>query len=148
MGLYCPNLVAIFFDKQGNLLHVQQRVLRFMAEEAERGVGSSIYDERIEPELLSWQEELGFQPSTISIHKFFVMEERGSQQESAWQRDGIGIVDYPAFYHDVLAHPEQYTEEDREDVQCGKLQWDREGQFVLWWGNCYWFDSSGECVAS
>jgi hypothetical protein len=95
MGLYCPNLVAIFFDEEGALLDVQQRVLGFMVEDAERGVGTSfydIYDERIEPELVTWQEAFGFQPSTISIHKFFVLEDRRNQQENAWRRDGIGIV--------------------------------------------------------
>jgi hypothetical protein len=148
MGLYCPNLVAIFFDKEGNLIDVQQRVLRFMVEDAERGVGTSIYDERIEPEFLSWQEELGFQPATISVHKFVVLEESGTKDESSCQRDGIGIQDYPAFFHDVLANPDAYTEEEKQHVQREQPQWEKDGQFVLWWGNDYWFSSTGECVAS
>jgi hypothetical protein len=148
MGLDCQNLVAIFFDKEGNLLDVQQRVLSFMVEDAERGVSRSRYDEKIMPRLLSWQEELGFQPATISVHKFFVLEERASPQEHAWQRDGIGIVDYPAYYHDAFAHPDAYTEEERQEVLSGKARWERDGQFVLWWGNDFWFDSTGECVAS
>ncbi len=93
MGLYCPNLVVIFFDKAGDLLGVEQRVLSFMAEDIERGLGTSIYDERIEPELLSWQAELGFQPAPIKVHKFGVLEESGKKDETACQRDGIGIQD-------------------------------------------------------
>src|SRR5688500_18667248 len=65
LGLYCPSVVAIFFDREGNLVDVQQRVLKFMQEDMERGVGTNIYDMRIEPELEAWQEELGYQPATI-----------------------------------------------------------------------------------
>lgn len=148
MGLSCPNLVAIYFDMEGNLLGVQERVLRFMVEDSERGIATAIYDERIEPDLLSWQEELGFRPATISVHKFFVLEERSNQWEGACQRDGIGIVDYPAHYHDVLAHPDEYTDEQKECVWADKARWDSEGRFVLWWGNDYWFDGSGERIAS
>jgi hypothetical protein len=148
MGLYCPNLVAIFFDGKGNLLDVQQRVLRFMAEGGERGVGISIYDERIEPELLSWQAELGFQPTTISVHKFVVLEGGGGKGEAECQRDGIGIQDYPAFFYDALANPHAYAEEERSHVQEELPRWEKDGQFVLWWGNDYWFDSTGECIAS
>lgn len=148
MGLYCPNLVAIFFDREGNLRDVQQRVLRFMVEDAERGVGTFIYDERIEPELLSWQGDLGFQPATIRVHKFVVLEESGNKDEKVCQRDGIGIQDYPAFYYDLLATPHDYTEEDREHVRNELPRWEKDGQFVLWWGNDYWFDGTGECIAS
>src|SRR5262249_18458043 len=122
--------------------------LRFMVEDAERGVGTSIYDERIEPELLSWQEELRFQPATIGVHKFVVLDESGSRDETAYEQDGIGIQDYPASFYDTLANPDAHTEEEREHVLEALPRWEESGQFVLWWGNDYWFDGTGECVAS
>ncbi len=148
MGLYCPNLVAIFFDKEGTLLGVQQRVLGFMIEDAERGVATYVYDERIELELSSWQAELGFQPATIRVHKFVVLEESGKKDEAECQRDGIGIQDYPALYYDLLANPQAYTEADAEYVRNELPRWEKDGQFVLWWGNDYWFDGTGAGVAS
>jgi hypothetical protein len=148
MGLYCPYLVAIFFDERGDVLDVQKRVLPFMVEQIERGVGTNIYDLRIEPRLKEWQGELGYQPATIQVHRFFVLEECGNNDEQTGRRSGVGIVDYPSFYHDVFTHPANHTQEEREQVQEALPRWEEEGQFVLWWGNDYWFDKSGECVAS
>ncbi len=138
MGLFRPNLVAIFFNKDGSLLGVEERPLQALGQNYER----------IEHDLSAWQEELGFQPVTIRVRKFFVLNEAGTPRENAWHLDGIGIVDYPAFYHDVLAHPEKYTEDEIDHVRIEQPRWGRDGDFVLWWGNDYWFDGTGECIAS
>jgi hypothetical protein len=138
MGLFWPNLVAFFFDKEGVLLGVEERPLQIAGQN----------DQHIEHELIAWQEDLGFQPTTILVHKFFVLNEAVTPRENAWHRDGIGIVDFPAFYHDVLAHSEKYTEDEIAHVRIEQPRWDRDGDFVLWWGNDYWFDGTGECVAS
>lgn len=148
MGLYCPNLVAIFFNRDGHLIDVQQRVLKFMQEDMERGVGTDIDDLRIEPELEAWQEELGYQPAPINVHNFFVLEGSRDKEDHGWQREGIGIVDYPAHFHAILSNPDSYSEEQRQHVNEELPRWEQQGQFVLWWGNDYWFDGSGECVAS
>src|SRR5262249_26497800 len=108
MGLYCPHLVAIFFDGRGSVLEVQQPVLSFMVEQIERGAGTDTYDARIEPLLETWQEEVGYQPATIQVRKFFVLEQE-SKQARTWGRSGIGIEDYPSWFQDVLANPDDET---------------------------------------
>jgi hypothetical protein len=146
MGLYCPYLVGIFFDLDGNLLEVQKRPIPFVVEAIEKGRPPDLYDERIEQQLLSWQEDVGFQLGTIRVKKFFVLE--GTGPRTLWQREGIGIEDYPAWHLEVLTNPDKYCEDDRGAVADGLSRWESEGQFVLWWGNDYWFDKTGECVAS
>jgi hypothetical protein len=79
MGLFCPNLIAFFFDSEGKLLNVEQRPVGFF-----QGVTPpyKIYDERIQALIDDWQAEIRFQPATIKVKKFF------SQQPY------IGIEDY------------------------------------------------------
>jgi hypothetical protein len=40
------------------------------------------------------------------------------------------------------------SDEERADVRESMQLWDADGQFVLYWGNDYWLDDSGEVVAS
>src|SRR5262245_44577771 len=68
MGLFCPNLVAFYFDLDGNLLRTDQRQVPFF-----RNVTPpyDIYEERIPPLIEAWKKEMGFRPATIKVKKFF-----------------------------------------------------------------------------
>jgi hypothetical protein len=132
MGLFCPDLVAFFFDPEGTLLSVEQRPVGFF-----QGVAPpyNIFDERIPALIEGWQAEMGFQPATIKVKKFF------SHQPY------IGIEDYPSHYDEVLCDPQECKEE-KSDIRDSMRLWDEDGQFVLQWGNDYWLDASGEVVSS
>jgi hypothetical protein len=132
MGLFCPDLLAFFFDAEGNLLGVDDRPVPFF-----RGVPPpyNIYDERIAPLLDAWQREIGFRPTTITVKKFFSPEHH------------IGIEDYPSHFEEILSDPGADEEEKRATRDSIRLL-DEGGQFVLFWGNDYWLDSSGEVVSS
>jgi hypothetical protein len=142
MCLCCAKLVCISFDQPGNLLRVEQRPLDFMVEEVARDRGTPVSDERIDVELAAWQKALGFVPATIAVKKFFVMG------RTSWRGDGIGIEDYPAHWLEAVENPEGCSEEELTAAQEGLSRWQREGLFVLWWGNDFWFDGTGSCVAS
>jgi hypothetical protein len=144
MGLYCPDLVAIFFDASGDLISHEARHLEFLqhssvivdGEPIEGMVGFyDIYDERIPPRISAWQEELEFRPATIRVKQFFLDEL------------GIGIEDYPSHFGEILDDLGA-SDEEKADVRESMELWDADGQFVLYWGNDYWLDDSGEVVSS
>jgi hypothetical protein len=132
MGLFCPDLVAFHFDREGNLLRIDQRPVPFF-----QGVTPpyNIYDKRIPRLIKAWQKEMGLRPATIQVRKFFSHELY------------IGIEDYPSDFEEILSDPAA-DEEEKADVRRDMKSWDKDGQFVLQWGNDYWLDESGEVVSS
>jgi hypothetical protein len=132
MGLFCPNLVAFHFDREGNLVRSEQRPVPFF-----HGVRPpfDIYDDRIQPMIEVWKAEMEFRPATIRVRKFFSDEPY------------IGIEDYPSHFHEILSDPAA-DEEEKADVRESMELWDKDGQFVLLWGNDYWLDGSGRVVSS
>lgn len=144
MGLNCPNLVAIFFDASGDLISHESRRLELLqrsgvivdGEPIEGMVGYyDIYDERIPPRIVAWQEELQFRSATIRVKRFRLDEL------------GIGIEDYPSHFGEILDDPKA-SDEEKDDVRGSMRLWDADGQFVLHWGNDYWLDDSGEVTSS
>jgi hypothetical protein len=144
MGLFCPDLVAFCFDAAGNLLCVHSRPLPFLRRSDVLVDGQSIeglvrpydiYDERIPQQLDAWQRELQFQPQTIRVKKFSLPEL------------GIRIEDYPDYFDEVFADP-RADQEEKDHVRAFQREWEAARQFVLWWGNDYWLDDTGEVVAS
>lgn len=132
MGLLCPSIAAIFFDSEGTLLHVEQHPVNFF-----QGVNPpyNIYDKRIPTLILAWLMEIGFQPATIKVKKFFS------------QVRYVGIEDYPSHFEEILNDPKESVEE-KNDIRESMRLWDKDGQFVLHWGNDYWLNVSGEVVSS
>ena len=132
MGLFCPNLVAFRFDRDGYLLGCEQHPVPFF-----RDVKPpyDIYDDRIQPMLVAWKAEMELSPATIRVRKFFSDEHY------------IGIEDYPSYFHEILSDPAADVEEKADARQSMEL-WDKHGQFVLHWGNDYWLDESGRVVSS
>jgi hypothetical protein len=144
MGLSCPDLVAVFFDPAGDLLGVERRQMDFLqcggvlvdGKPIEGAVGDyNIYDRRIPPRLLAWQDEVDFRPATIRVKRFFIPEL------------GIEIEDYPEHFGEILDDPNS-SDEEKADVRDSMETWDADGQFVLYWGNDYWLDDTGEVVSS
>jgi hypothetical protein len=132
MGLSCPNLLAFHFDREGNLLRTEQRPIPFFRDVTPP---YDIYDARIQPMIEAWQAAMGFRPATISVREFF------SDEHS------IGIEDYPSHFHEILSDPAA-DEEEKADVRESMELWNKDGQFVLLWGNDYWLDGSGRVISS
>ena len=132
MGLLCPDLVALFFDSDGNLLSTERRSVEFF-----QGVAPpyNIHDQRIPGLIRQWQAELGFESTTIQVKRFF------SDQLL------VGIDDYPSHFEEILADPSE-SEEEKESIRMEMTEWDELGQFVLVWGNDYWLDSTGDVTSS
>ena len=144
MGLYCPDIVALFFDFSENLVNHESRRLEFLqrsgvhvdGEPIEGMVGVyDIFDKQILQRIAAWQEELGLRPATIRIKRFFLDEL------------GIGIEDYPDHFGETLDDPNASDEEKADMLESIGL-WDAEEQFVLFWGNDYWLNGSGRVVSS
>ena len=132
IGLYCPNLVAFRFDRDGKLVGSEQRAVPFFRSATPP---YDIHDERLRPMLDGWKAEKGFRPETIRVQRFYSDDY------------GIGIEDYPSHFHEVLDDPAADAEE-KADIRVSMELWDRDGQFVLLWGNDYWLDGSGRVVSS
>ena len=132
MGLFCPNLIAFRFDREGNLLGSEQRSVPFFRDVTPP---YDMFDERIQPMIATWKAEMGFRPATIRVRKFFSDEHF------------IGIEDYPSHFHEVVSDPGA-DEEEKADIRGSIELWDKDGQFVLQWGNDYWLDGSGRVVSS
>jgi hypothetical protein len=132
MGLYCPDLIAIRFDMDGNLLGFERRRLEHLR--PIEGIYPT-HDEVFRSELRACQEEIGFRPVTIRVKKFSIPEL------------GIGIDDEPDHFDEILNDPDS-SEEEKADVRESMALWDADGQFVLLWGNDYWIDGTGEVTSS
>ena len=132
MGLYCPNLIAFRFDVEGNLLGTEQRQVPFF-----QGVTPpyNIYDNRIPPLMETWKNEMRFREATIKVKKFFSREPY------------IFIEDYPSHFLEILSDPNA-DEEEKADIRDSMKLWDKDGQFVLQWGNDFWLDETGEVVST
>jgi hypothetical protein len=59
----------------------------------------------------------------------------------------IGIEDYPWHFHEILTDSTS-DDEERADIRESMELWEKEGQFVLLWGNDYWLDESGAVISS
>ena len=132
MGLLCPNLVAFHFDCEGTLLRVEEREVSFFY-----GVMPpyKICDERIPPLIDAWKAEHGFRPSTIRVKQFFSV------------KHGAGIEEYPTHFTEILEDPAS-DDVEKADIRASMESWDEDGNFVLYWGNDYWLNESGEVVSS
>ena len=132
MGLFCPNLVAFYFDRDGSLIRSENRPVPFFHDVSPP---YDIYDDRIEPMIENWKSEMTYRPATIRVKKFFSNEHL------------IGIEDYPSHFHEILCDSAA-NDAEKAHVRESMVQWDKSGQFVLQWGNDYWLDGSGRVVSS
>jgi len=120
LGLYEPQLLAYFFDMQGNMLGKERQPYQ---EPIQAGNDSAIYND--------WQAMLGFSPGTIHIRGFFDSEE------------GIGIELIPEHLLPEAIAAEPDTEQ-RGFLKEDRAGWLESGNFVWLWGNDYWMTPEGE----
>jgi hypothetical protein len=132
MGLWCPDLIALYFAEDGTFLDFERRPVVFFQNVKPT---YQIYDRRIDELLDNWQREMGFQAALIRVKKFILPEV------------GISIDDYDSHVLEILDDPKA-SEEEKDEIREEMQEWDAEGQFVLNWGNDYWLDHTGEIVSS
>jgi hypothetical protein len=118
MGLLEPHLVAYFFDKNGNLLGGDKRLL-------EKG-------KLLEQVMLEWQKELGFRTATIHVKEFYNREYP------------VGIEILPEHYRSVETDTWFPNEEERKEFIKSRNRWLTEGNFVWWWAKDYYMSKEGE----
>lgn len=144
MGLACPNLIAFFFNLDGDLIHVTKRFQEYLVPSSVFVDGKplegivqtfDIYDPRIPVRLSEWQAEIGFQEQPITVKRF-------SNAET-----GIGIGDYPDHFAEVLSDPNA-SDDEKDNVLQSLPEWEADGQFVFWWGNDYWLNANGDVTSS
>jgi hypothetical protein len=134
MGLYCPNLLAFYFDSEGTLLRSEEQPVPFF-QNVTTPRPYDIYDDRIQPLINAWQADMKLRSKVIHVKRFW------SEEHS------IGIEEYPSHFHEILSDLIA-DEEEKTSVRKSLQQWDEDGQFVLHWGNEYWLDRTGEVVSS
>jgi hypothetical protein len=137
MGLLCPELVAFFFDPEGNLLGREQRPWSAEAGElAGHTPPYQIYGERFEQlinaQRLEWQAEIGYRPATIGIKEFLDHEY------------SVGIEVLPDYLQFLDIEAERDSEEERQDLLETRDSWLAEGNFVWWWAKDYYMSREGE----
>ncbi len=135
MGLICPQLVAYFFDRDGEIIGGERQQWNHPAPSMGEDGPYQIYDlafrVAIAEQMKDWQTKLGFKQSKIEIQDFFDDELY------------VGITLIPD--HLELEEIEKtddleerkYFEEDREN-------WLANGNFVWWWCEEYWMSKEGK----
>ena len=131
-GLYCPDLVAYVFNAAGDLVETQKRPLDFLLESSPP---YNIYNPRIELRQEAWKQQLGVRSGLIRVHKFLD------------NCRGIGIEDYPEYF-DLATEPSNISDGMKSEIEESRRTWEKEGNFVLRWGNDYWLDRNGEIESS
>lgn len=146
MGLICPELVAYFFSKYGDLLKRETRTWKYPAT-----VKNYVYDvenknfkKNLDSQFNEWKNEIGFQPSIIKVKAFF------DDQYS------VGVEEIPKFLElgqnysgsfsewlnsfgetlsdevDEKFSSEETIEEYKQREKDIK-EWVESGSFVFWW---------------
>jgi hypothetical protein len=134
-----PHFISLSFDREGNLIEVQRRLLsettrltadRFGIHEALAGP--------LDEELDSWLRAFGFREAPIRVKAFFCADYH------------IGIKSFPEYYTSIIINPAAYTADERQIAQAERKRWSSEGVFELWLneGVNLWIDRSGQVESS
>ena len=78
MGLLCPELVAVFFDAEGEFLMVERRPwdspAPLMSPQGPYRMSDRAFRRDVSQQIQEWQTEIGFHPGTIQVRPFNVTE--------------------------------------------------------------------------
>jgi len=119
--VWYPLFVCVFFNREGELIEVQEQPMSETARNVFIEDGSSdALKGAVKQEILLWQRTVGFQKSAIHVKRFFLAKYH------------IGILDFPNFYLKVLKDPLVYSEDDRILAQEMIQHWRSEGLYELW----------------
>jgi len=137
MGLLCPQLVAFFFDPQGNLLGREERP--WSAEAAELAgtpppyrIYAEGFQALITAQRQEWQTEIGCREATIRIKEFLDDEY------------SVGIEILPDHYQNLDTSSEDYDAEELQELVEEREEWLAAGNFVWWWAKDYYMSREGE----
>jgi hypothetical protein len=140
-----PSVIAVYFDRNGNLFDVQIRTLSPLTQAVAKNYGfRALFGDDVGTEELSaWLRSLQFVDAVIRVKRFFLPEYH------------IGIVDFPACFRetlqDPLGDPDDALQEDHLRIaQQELIRWSQEGVFELWLnpGMDLWIDKTGEIESS
>jgi hypothetical protein len=134
-----PFFIAIVFDRNGDLVRVERRMLSSSTIAAAEQIGfRDFFREQGDREHSSWLHSLGFQEAVIRVKRFYLPDYH------------IGIVDFPRFFQDVLCNPSDYSEDEQRLAQSQRDRWFAEGLFELWLneGTDLWITATGEIESS
>jgi hypothetical protein len=136
MGLLCPELVAFFFDSEGNYLGREERPWSVEAGQlAGREPPYNIFGDRFQEvignQLREWQCELGFRIATIRVKEFLDDEQT------------VGIEVLPSHYRDIETDTWFRSEEERQRFIESRDRWLERGSFVWWWAKDYFMSKDG-----
>jgi hypothetical protein len=138
VGVAPLHVVAVFFNKSGEFLRNERRLVRFVEREQRHADRHDSQVKALWHALDAWKGEIGLTPNEIRITKFHLPE---------WDHwgEGIGLFDLPQFMQDgvdgtLWEKDEQCRRELLKDIE----QFRNKGKYVLRWGTEYWISKEGE----
>jgi hypothetical protein len=139
MGLLCPNVVAYFFARSGELLNREVRPWEYPAPSHGEDGPYKIYDSEFERHLSAqisrWQNEIGYHGQAISVQPFFDEE------------FFVGACEIPRELLDLT----DADEDEREELEEELALWEErkaDGEFVFYWAKDYLMSADGTVLAT
>jgi hypothetical protein len=136
MGLLCPEVVAVFFDAEGNYLGCEARPWSKEAGDIAGNPPHNIFgvyfQALIAEQMEEWQTELRFRKATIRVKEFWV---KGRP---------VGIEELPSHLRDIETAAWIANEEERQGLRESRDRWLAEGNFVFWWAKDFFMSRKGE----
>jgi hypothetical protein len=117
----CPYFISFLFDREGNLIESQEKLLSEKTRSTFARYGSyEALARAIDEELSSWFHALGFQEKPITVKQFFHPGHH------------IGIKEFPEYYSAILRNPTAYSPDENQLAQAEFKRWSSAGLFELW----------------
>jgi hypothetical protein len=128
-------MVRAVFDNEGRLAEVVDGELPPPQQLLDAGYRKAVYEDNYAGYL---ERALRVTPGMIRVKPFCLPEVE------------LAVYELPEDLQDFQENPDcpNLADEERERLQAFLQVWKDHGQFVLFWGNDYWLDRSGEVVAS
>lgn len=141
MSFFWDGLTALIFSPEGEFLRTEVRPLPQQPEahpKTGRPLRSPGFEAAVDTALQEWTAELGLETQPVRVARFELPEL------------GLGIEDRPGHFEEFLEAPELYEPdaEERAHIESEIRDWDRAGNFVLYWGNDLWLDGQGNVTSS
>lgn len=135
IGLYYPEIVAVFFDEEGRYLRhlvreLSQETQALNCREPPRGRWWTNNTEW--EELERWVAELGMSARTIAFQKFELLDY------------GLCVADLPDTFQEMIDNGEELDDDDKEFIE----DWKERGTYVFVWYRDYDINREGEVEAT
>ena len=135
MGVMCPDFAIHYFSAAGDFVEIQNRKLT-LPPAIRNGVYffDEIADASLNADIAAWCTELKFTESPIDVLKF--------------DSDGGTIEDFPAELIELDEEPDNFTDDERDELLEWRADWVESDLFAFWWGDELWIDSDGNVNTS